>query len=65
MLSEPTSTEERRKVLDQAEDLSMKHVTLLPHPGRASSETRVAMGTSVPQNRRAFFAGTEPCDGVA
>ncbi len=45
--------------------LELANVTLLPHIGSASEETRVAMGNRVLQNLSAFFAGHEPNDRVA
>ncbi|ASF47809.1 2-hydroxyacid dehydrogenase [Methylovulum psychrotolerans] len=44
--------------------LGLDNVTLLPHLGSASEETRVAMGNRVLNNIAAFFAGTEPPDRV-
>ncbi|MGZ8190912.1 MAG: 2-hydroxyacid dehydrogenase [Methylococcaceae bacterium] len=45
--------------------LTLDNVTLLPHLGSATEETRVAMGNRVLQNIAAFFAGLEPEDRVA
>jgi lactate dehydrogenase-like 2-hydroxyacid dehydrogenase len=45
--------------------LELNNVTLLPHLGSASEETRVAMGNRVLNNIAAFFAGHEPEDRVA
>ncbi|MDD5271963.1 MAG: D-glycerate dehydrogenase [Methylovulum sp.] len=44
--------------------LELDNVTLLPHLGSASEETRVAMGNRVLNNIAAFFAGNEPSDRV-
>lgn len=44
--------------------LELDNVTLLPHLGSASEETRVAMGNRVLNNIAAFFAGLEPEDRV-
>ncbi|WP_019867321.1 2-hydroxyacid dehydrogenase [Methylovulum miyakonense] len=44
--------------------LELDNVTLLPHLGSASEETRVAMGNRVLANIAAFFAGSEPEDRV-
>jgi lactate dehydrogenase-like 2-hydroxyacid dehydrogenase len=44
--------------------LTMDNVTLLPHIGSATHETRVAMGERVLANIAAFFAGCEPGDRV-
>ncbi len=44
--------------------LELDNVTLLPHLGSASEETRVAMGNRVLNNIAAFFAGSEPEDRV-
>lgn len=44
--------------------LGLDNVTLLPHLGSASEETRVAMGNRVLDNIAAFFAGQEPPDRV-
>jgi len=46
------------------EFLTLNNVTLLPHIGSASEETRVAMGNRVLNNISAFFAGLEPEDCV-
>ncbi len=46
------------------EFLNLNNVTLLPHIGSASEETRVAMGNRVLDNISAFFAGQEPKDRV-
>ncbi|MDD2724350.1 MAG: D-glycerate dehydrogenase [Methylovulum sp.] len=45
--------------------LELDNVTLLPHLGSASEETREAMGNRVLSNIAAFFAGNEPEDRVA
>jgi len=45
--------------------LELDNVSLLPHLGSASEETRVAMGNRVLDNIAAFFAGKEPGDRVA
>jgi lactate dehydrogenase-like 2-hydroxyacid dehydrogenase len=45
--------------------LELDNVTLLPHLGSATEETRVAMGERVLQNINAFFAGEVPGDRVA
>jgi len=45
--------------------LNLKNVTLLPHIGSATEETRVAMGNRVLDNIAAFFSGLEPEDRVA
>ena len=45
--------------------LTLNNVTLLPHLGSASEETRVAMGNRVLNNIAAFFTGNEPEDRVA
>jgi lactate dehydrogenase-like 2-hydroxyacid dehydrogenase len=45
--------------------LELTNVTLLPHLGSATEETRVAMGERVLQNIKTFFAGQEPGDRVA
>ena len=42
----------------------LDNVTLLPHLGSASDETRIAMGNRVLENIAAFFAGEEPRDRV-
>jgi lactate dehydrogenase-like 2-hydroxyacid dehydrogenase len=44
--------------------LTLNNVTLLPHIGSASVETRTAMGMRVLANIAAFFAGQEPDDKV-
>ncbi len=44
--------------------LRLHNVTLLPHIGSATEETRVAMGNRVLNNIAAFFAGLEPEDRV-
>jgi lactate dehydrogenase-like 2-hydroxyacid dehydrogenase len=46
------------------EFLTLKNVSLLPHLGSASKETRIAMGNRVLKNIAEFFAGTEPGDRV-
>jgi len=45
--------------------LGLNNVTLLPHIGSATEETRVAMGNRVLNNIAAFFSGLEPEDRVA
>jgi len=45
--------------------LDLDNVSLLPHLGSATEETRVAMGNRVLANLAAFFSGEEPCDRVA
>ena len=45
--------------------LELETVTLLPHLGSATRETRDAMGHRVVDNLDAFFAGREPPDRVA
>jgi len=45
--------------------LTMENVTLLPHLGSATRETRAAMGFRVIENAEAFFADKEPRDRVA
>lgn len=45
--------------------LGLENVTLLPHLGSATRETRDAMGHRVVDNLDAFFAGREPPDRVA
>lgn len=45
--------------------LELESVTLLPHLGSATRETRDAMGHRVVDNLDAFFAGREPPDRVA
>ena len=47
------------------EFLTLDNVTLLPHLGSATTETRIAMGHRVLANIAAFFAGVEPQDRVA
>ena len=42
----------------------LDNVTLLPHLGSASDETRIAMANRVLENIAAFFAGEEPRDRV-
>ncbi len=44
--------------------LDMENVSLLPHLGSATEETRIAMGNLVLKNLAAFFAGEEPGDRV-
>ncbi len=44
--------------------LNMENVSLLPHLGSATEETRIAMGNRVLKNLSAFFAGEEPEDRV-
>lgn len=44
--------------------LNLDNVTLLPHLGSATEETRVAMGERVLQNINAFFTDKEPGDRV-
>jgi len=44
--------------------LNLDNVTLLPHLGSATEETRVAMGNRVLDNLAAYFAGREPEDRV-
>jgi lactate dehydrogenase-like 2-hydroxyacid dehydrogenase len=46
------------------EFLTLNNVSLLPHLGSASNETRTAMGNRVLANIAAFFAGNEPKDRV-
>lgn len=46
------------------EFLELDNVSLLPHLGSATEETRVAMGNRVLANIAAFFAGNEPEDRV-
>lgn len=46
------------------EFLSLKNVSLLPHLGSATEETRVAMGNRVLKNIAEFFSGNEPGDRV-
>lgn len=45
--------------------LSLNNITLLPHIGSATEETRVAMGQRVLANIAAYFSGLEPEDRVA
>ncbi len=45
--------------------LELDNVSLLPHLGSATEETRTAMGNRVLENIAAFFAGQEPRDRVA
>lgn len=45
--------------------VGLENVTMLPHLGSATLETRVAMGNRVLDNIAAFFAGQEPGDRVA
>jgi lactate dehydrogenase-like 2-hydroxyacid dehydrogenase len=45
--------------------LDLGNVTLLPHLGSATAETRTAMGMRVARNLDAFFSGFEPPDRVA
>jgi glyoxylate reductase len=45
--------------------LTLETVTLLPHLGSATRETRDAMGHRVADNLDAFFAGRQPPDRVA
>lgn len=44
--------------------LNLDNLTLLPHLGSATLETRIAMGNRVLENIAAFFAGEEPRDRV-
>ena len=44
--------------------LDLDNVTLLPHLGSATEETRVAMGNRVLANIAAFFAGEQPKDRI-
>jgi lactate dehydrogenase-like 2-hydroxyacid dehydrogenase len=44
--------------------LELDNVSLLPHLGSATEETRTAMGNRVLENIAAFFAGQEPRDRV-
>jgi lactate dehydrogenase-like 2-hydroxyacid dehydrogenase len=44
---------------------ALPNVTLLPHLGSATEETREAMGMKVVENVTAFFEGREPPDRVA
>jgi lactate dehydrogenase-like 2-hydroxyacid dehydrogenase len=46
------------------EFLSLDNITLLPHIGSASEETRIAMGERVVSNLVAYFDGHEPADRV-
>ena len=46
------------------EFLTLNNVSLLPHLGSATEETRVAMGNRVLANISAFFAGKEPEDRI-
>ena len=46
------------------EFLNLENVTLLPHLGSATLETRIAMGNRVLENIAAYFAGQEPRDLV-
>jgi len=46
------------------EFLNLNNITLLPHIGSASEETRVAMGNRVLNNVANFFSGLEPEDRV-
>lgn len=45
--------------------LDLPNVTLLPHLGSATIETRVAMGLRAAHNLDAFFAGEAPKDRIA
>lgn len=45
--------------------IELDNVTLMPHLGSATEETRIAMGNRVVENLEAFFAGHEPVDRVA
>jgi len=45
--------------------LDLPNVSLLPHLGSATIETRVAMGMRAAQNLDAFFAGKAPQDRIA
>ena len=50
---------------DLAEDLKgLENVTILPHLGTATLETRTAMGLRVKENLDAFFQTGKPLDGV-
>ena len=50
---------------DLAEDLKgLENVTILPHLGTATRETRTAMGLRVKANLDAFFKTGKPLDGV-
>ncbi|HIG91759.1 MAG TPA: D-glycerate dehydrogenase, partial [Methylococcaceae bacterium] len=42
--------------------LTLDNVTLLPHLGSATEETRRAMGLRVIDNIKAFFSGQTPRD---
>lgn len=44
--------------------LELDNVSLLPHLGSASEETRIAMGDRVLENIAAYFAGEKPRDRV-
>ncbi len=44
--------------------LELENVSLLPHLGSATEETRVAMGNRVLDNLQAFFSGVEVLDKV-
>lgn len=44
--------------------LDLENVSLLPHLGSATEETRVAMGNRVVDNLQAFFSGEEVLDKV-
>lgn len=55
---------EREPVVSEAL-LAAPNVTLLPHLGSATAETRIAMGMRVADNLDAFFNGIEPPDRVA
>jgi len=44
--------------------LELENISLLPHLGSASAETRNAMGRKVLENIEAFFTGREPPDRV-
>lgn len=46
------------------EFLTLDNVSLLPHLGSATEETRAAMGNRVLENIAAYFAGKEPHDRV-
>lgn len=46
------------------EFLTLDNVSLLPHLGSATIETRIAMGNRVVDNIDAFFAGKDPGDRV-
>ena len=45
--------------------LTLNNVTLLPHLGSATEETRIAMGNCVLKNITAFFSGQNPEDRVS